>query len=102
MEHAGQRRRHARLPVRHTERHGHLQRAAIVHEPFQKQSMVPHHVAVVTGEHDNGSIFGAAVPQRLQYPTHAIVNHLDHAVGDRDGLRSSCSLPYPHGATQLR
>jgi hypothetical protein len=53
---------------------------------FQHQAMVAHEVAVVGGEDHDGV---AVEPERAQLAEHAadrVVDHRDHAVGERDAL----------------
>ncbi len=48
--------------------------------------MVAHQVAVVAGEHDHGVVGEPELIETLEDLRHAVVDHGDHAEGERDGL----------------
>src|SRR5262249_43424800 len=53
---------------------------------FEHQLMVTHQIAVVAGEHDHGVGGEAELIETLEDSRHTVVDHRDHAEGERDGL----------------
>ena len=81
---AAKRRRALAVPARGVDHHRHPQTALEVHDPFQHQTVVAHHVAVVAGE-DDDRVVGCSEPvERREDPPDAVVDRLDHPVGGGD------------------
>ena len=68
---------------------GHADQSLIVHRTLEHELMVAHQVAVVGGEDGDRVPRQAAVVERPQDARDRVVDHRDHAVGERDQRRAS-------------
>ena len=54
--------------------------------PLSIRLMIAHQVAMVAGEYDHGIVGQTKLVEPLEYLGNAVVDHGDHAVGERDRL----------------
>ena len=66
------------------ERHAH--QSAIVQRAFEQELMIAHEVAVIAGKHDHRVFIEPERFQPTQNAADSIVDHRNHAVGERDRL----------------
>ena len=66
--------------------HRYPQATLEMHATLEHQSVITHHVAVVAGEHDDRVVEFARALESPHDLANAVIDRLDHPVGDGDGL----------------